>query len=228
MKNGRAIGWGLAAMLVSTQLASLPSSRLAGQTNEKICPITFRLYPGTKLESGCAARIEKDNVTLSGFLSELRMTEGLMKYRATVGTILADARLSPAQREQALQSVAPMVASWLKHRPGGNPFLGTYLEVPRLTTETGVIVEGLDAVIVELARIVASSTYVDAQSVHVGLEYLPFGSPGYVDAQVKYPAKPGEEPVDIIAHVSTILAYAPYDDPVRIAGALPHRRVCFD
>lgn len=228
MKNGRAIGWGMAALLVSTALASLPSSRLAGQTNEKICPITFRLYPGTKLESSCAARIEKDNVTLSGFLSELRMNEGLMKYRATVGAILADARLSPAQRALAIQSQAPMVESWLKIRRGGNPFLGTYLEVPRLTTETGVIVEGLDAVVAELARIVASSTYVDAQSVSVELEYLPYGSPEYLSAQKEYPDEQKKGPVDMIAHIKTVLAYAPHDDPVRIEGKLPHRYVCFD
>ena len=54
------------------------------------------------------------------------------------------------------------------------------------------------------------STYVDAQSVRVELEYLPFGSEEYRAAQIAYPAmKPGDEPVDMIAHITTVLAYAP-------------------
>lgn len=226
MKNGRVIGWGVVALLVSTSLAFLPSSRLAGQAYEKICPITFRLYPGTKLETSCAARVERDNVRLSAFLSELRTDEGLTPYREEARAILADSKLSTKEKLQALGAKASMVATWIKKRP--NPFLGTYLEDPKLTTETGTRVEGLEAVVAELARIVASSTYVDAQSVRVELEYLPHGSPEYLSAQDRYGANREKGPVDMIAHIKTVLAYAPYDDPVRIEGKLPHRYVCFD
>jgi hypothetical protein len=226
MKNRKLIGWSLAALLVSTLPASLPSSRLAGQTIEKICPITFRLYPGTKLESSCAARVERDNVVLSGFLSAMRTDEGLQAYMGEARAILANIRLSDEGKQKALQASGAKVAAWLKTK--ANPFQGTYLEDPALTTETGTRVVGLEAVVIELARIVASSTYVDAQSVRVELEYLPYGSPEYLSAQTKYPDTQKRGPVDIIAHIKTILAYAPHDEPVRIEGLLPHRFVCFD
>lgn len=226
MKNRKLIGWSLAALLVSTLPASLPSSRLAGQTIEKICPITFRLYPGTHLETSCAARVEKDNVVLSGVLSTLRREKALKSYREEVRAILANSRLSTEGKQTALKTSSAEVAAWSKTRP--NPFLGTYLENPTLITEAGTRVGGIEAVLAELARIVASSTYIDAQSVCVELEYLTYGSPEFLNAQKKYPPREGEKPVDIIAHITTVLAYAPYDDPVRIEGALPHRYVCFD
>ena len=40
--------------------------------------------------------------------------------------------------------------------------------------------------------------------------------------------KNGEPPVDMIAHIKTVLAYAPKDPPVTIEGLLPHRTICFD
>jgi hypothetical protein len=32
--------------------------------------------------------------------------------------------------------------------------------------------------------------------------------------------------IDLVAHVKTVLAHAPNDAPVRIAGALKHSKVC--
>jgi hypothetical protein len=107
-----------------------------------------------------------------------------------------------------------------------NPFSGTYLEDPKLTTEEGVTVVGIAAVVVELDRIVSISTYVDAQSVHVALEYLPIKTAAYDAAQTKYGMIPGNE-VDMIAHIKTVLAYAPKDAPATIEGLLPHRTICF-
>jgi hypothetical protein len=229
MKNGRSLRVVVLALLVSASAILLASSLLVGQGYEKICPISFRLYPGTKLESSCAARIEKDNVKLSGFLSALRTDEGLDRYRAACRAVLADKSLTPADRAARLLGLRAPLGAWLMTEYKANPFSGTYLENPKLTTETGVVVEGVEAVVVELARIVLSSTYVDAQSVRVELEYFPFGSEEYDAAQIKYPkVKPSDEPVDMIAHITTVLAYAPNDDPVRIEGALPHRKICFD
>lgn len=230
MKNGRSMRWTVLALLVSASAILLASSLLVGQGYEKICPISFRLYPGTKLESSCAAKIEKDNVKLSGVLSALRTDEGLDRYRAAFRAILADKRLTPAERDARILDLRTPLGAWvMAEYRGGNPFAGTYLENPKLTTETGAVVEGVEAVVAELARIVMVSTYVDAQSVRVELEYFPFGSEEYRAAQIAYPpAKPSDEPVDMIAHVTTVLAYAPNDDPVRIEGALPHRKVCFD
>lgn len=229
MKNGRSMGVAVLALLASASAIMLASSLAVGQDYEKICPISFRLYPGTKLESSCAAKVEKDNVKLSGFLSALRTDEGLDRYRAAGRAILADKRLPPAEREARILDLRPQLGAWLKAEYEGNPFAGTYLEHPKLTTESGAVVEGVEAVVAELARIVLVSTYIDAQSVRVELEYLPFGSEEYRAAQIAYPAvKPGDEPVDMIAHITTVLAYAPHDDPVRIEGPLPHRKICFD
>ena len=229
MKNGRPMRLGTVGLLSAAAAILLVSSLLVSQDYEKICPISFGLFPGTKLETSCAARIEKDNVKLSAFLSELRTGEGLASYRREYGNIMADRRLNSEAKTDLLVKIKQAILDpWIKHLTP-NPFLGTYLEYPKLTTETGVTVEGLELVVAELVRIVMNSTYVDAQSVHVALEYLPFKSNEYDAAQLKYPAtKRGEEPVDMIAHIKTVLAYAPKDAPVTIEGLLPHRTICFD
>jgi hypothetical protein len=218
----------VAALALAAALWTSPAPS-PGQDYEKICPISFHLYPGTKLESSCAAKVEKDNAKLSAFLSAARTSEALEGYREAVGAVLAVKGLAPAERAARIDGLSRLLAPWRAEFARVNPFAGTYLEHPKLTTETGAVVVGVEAVVAELARIVAVSTYVDAQSVRVDLEYLPFGGPEYRMAQVKYPpAKPGDEPVDMIAHITTVLAYAPHDDPVLIEGLLPHRRVCFD
>jgi len=233
MKNGRPMRMGAVGLLAAAAAILLASSLLVSQDYQKICPISFGLYPGTKLETSCAARIEKDNVKLSGFLSELRTNKilresGFNAWRDKVKAIIAD-KTSEREKAVPLKDMSRDLFVMLERSKTVNPFSGTYLEDPKLTTEEGVTVVGIAAVVVELDRIVSISTYVDAQSVHVALEYLPFQSNEYDAAQLKYPAtKRGEEPVDMIAHIKTVLAYAPKDAPVTIEGLLPHRTICFD
>lgn len=226
MKNRRPMRMGAVGLLSAAAAILLASSLLVSQDYEKICPISFGLYPGTKLETSCAARIEQDNVKLSEFLSVLRMNPDLASYREAVKKILTT-KMRAELRSRALGEQRGVLTSWLKKNYPINPFLGTYLEVPKLTTEEGVAISGLEDVIAELARIVSVSTYVDAQSVHVELEYLPIRTAAYDAAQDTYGKIPGNE-VDMIAHIKTVLAYAPKDAPVMIEGLLPHRKVCFD
>jgi hypothetical protein len=231
MKNGKPIKLWAVALLASASAILLASSLLISQDYEKVCPITFRLYPGTWLETSCAARVEKDNVKLSGFLSALRTNKilrdiGFNAWRDKVKAILAE-KASEGEKALRLKDMSRDLFGMLDKSETENPFSGTYLEDPKLTTEGGVTVVGIAAVVVELDRIVSASTYVDAQSVHVELEYLPIKTTGYFDAQKKFGTTPDNE-VDMIAHIKTVLAYAPKDAPATIEGLLPHRKVCFD
>ena len=71
--------WTVAALAVGT-LAVIVTAQVTGTMPkpEKICPITFQLYPGTPLEKNFAAKIEKDNAVLSTFFGELRSMPGLL------------------------------------------------------------------------------------------------------------------------------------------------------
>ena len=178
MKNGRPMRRGAVGLLAAAAAILLASSLLVSQDPEKICPISFGLYPGTKLESSCAARIEQDNVKLSGFLSELRMNKifsdsAFNPWRDRVKAIISDEKTKDEEKAQRLKEMSLELVARLEASKIANPFLGTYLEHPKLTTEEGVTVVGIAAVVVELDKIVSVSTYVDAQSVRVELEYLP-------------------------------------------------------
>ena len=232
MKNGKPIKLWTVVLLASAAAILLASSLLVSQDYEKICPISFGLYPGTKLESSCAARIEQDNVKLSGFLSDLRTNKilrgsGFNEWRDKVKEIIAD-KTSEREKALPLKNMSRDLFDILERSKTVNPFSGTYMEHPKLSTEEGITVVGIAAVVVELDRIVSVSTYVDAQSVHVELEYLPYKSDKYMAANNIYGTKNGEPPVDMIAHIKTVLAYAPKDAPVKIEGLLPHRTICFD
>jgi hypothetical protein len=88
----------------------------------------------------------------------------------------------------------------------------TYLKNPTLRLADGKEFIGWDDIIPVLTGpkgIIQNSTYIDVQSVHVDLEYVK-----------------GDDNIDFIAHVKTVLAYAPYDDPVTIQGVLCHQRIC--
>ncbi len=216
--------WAVAALAVGA-LAVVVAAQVTGMMPkpEKICPITFQLYPGTPLEKNFAAKIEQDNAVLSTFLGELRSAAGLLPWvKEWVGKAIQIDRANTSQ-------MAAAASEWhalLKAKGLANPFLGTYLADPSLTKENGETVTGLPAVIGELVRIVEGSTYIDAQSVQVYLQYLPWKSKEFDEINAKYPLKPDKGPIDIIAHIHTVLAYAPYDDPVRISGTQGHRTVC--
>lgn len=217
---------GAAAVLVSLGVLgaiALQSPMAPRPVPEKICPITFQLYPGTLLEKNYAARIEHDNAVLSTFLGEMRSTAGLI---GGIKTWAQAAIHIDKSNPVAMSSAVNDLYGILKAKGAANPFVGTYLADPSLTKESGETVTGLPAVLLELARLVEGSTYVDAQSVCVALEYLPFGSPQFKEINAKYPPKPGETEIDIVAHIKTVLAYAPKDDPVTIEGPLPHRKIC--
>lgn len=101
----------------------------------------------------------------------------------------------------------------------------TYLKDPVITTEDGQPHPGWANVFDVLTGIVGRSTYIDAQSVHVSLEYLAYKSPEYIRFNGQTAPALADE-IDFVAHIKTVLAYAPNDDPVRIEGALRHSKVC--
>lgn len=222
MKNERSLKfWAVAFVAVAT-FALVATTLLISQGYEKICPITFGLYPGTLLETNYAAKIEKHNAKLSEFLSELRSNSKLSgSIKEWLGGI---AKLDKSDDAGLKKRISDLHVN-LKRDGYVDPFVDTYLAEPRLTTEQGVTVVGIPAVLAELGRIISNSTYVAAQSVYVYLQYLPVDSPEFSSINTKYPQKPGEE-LDIIAHIKTVLAYAPYDAPVTIEGTLPHRKTC--
>lgn len=214
-----ALATGVLAVMVTAQVTkTMPKP-------EKICPITFQLYPDTPLEKNFAAKIERDNAILSTFLGELRSTAGLLPWvKEWAGRAIKIDKADTSQMSRAVNELHAL----LKAKGHANPFQGTYLAEPSLTKEDGETVTGLPAVIGELVRIVEGSTYIDAQSVQVYLRYLPSNSTEYANINGAHPDKnePAKGPIDIIAHIHTVLAYAPYDDPVRISGKEPHRTVC--
>lgn len=221
MKNKRSIKlWAVVAIVAA--FVFVASTLLISQSYEKICPITFHLYPDTLLEKNYAASIEKHNAILSEFLSELRSDS---KLNSSIKEWLGGFSRLDKSDDPGLKKRINDLHVNLRRDGFADPFVGTYLEEPKLTTERGVTVIGIPAVIKELVRIISDSTYVAAQSVHVYLQYLPVDSAEFSSINAKYPQKPGEE-LDIVAHIKTVLAYAPKDAPVTIEGTLPHRKVC--
>lgn len=226
MKHVSFKGTGIAAALVTLSVLcaiALQTPIAPKPKAEKICPITFGLYPGTLLEKHYAAKIEEDNGVLSAFMSQLRSSEGLLPWAKK----WADGAVSIDKTDSS--KVSATVKEFLKildDKDLANPFEGTYLEEPSLTKENGETVTGVPAVVHELIRIVEGSTYVDAQSVQVYLQYLPSNSTEYADINRAHPDTHRKGPIDIIAHIHTVLAYAPYDDPVRISGTQGHRTIC--
>lgn len=100
----------------------------------------------------------------------------------------------------------------------------TYLKNPTLTKEDGTTYVGWDAVLPELEAIIKCSAYLRVENVRVDLEYLPVDSPAY---KAKNQGITDEKKhIDIIAHVKTVLVYAPNDPLLTIGGTVEHRRVC--
>jgi len=72
--------------------------------------------------------------------------------------------------------------------------------------------------------------YLHPQSVRVYLEYLPLENQTGAYMREKSVDLKGFSPNDIafLANIRTVLAYAPYDDPLIIGNAapVPHRKIC--
>lgn len=178
-----AIGVAIAVLAVIAA-AGIPAQK---PSYEKICPITIEISPDSVLAKHCAAKVESDNALLAAFLIQLRQKIIIEKNPQPVTTFPAE--LTP------------------------DNFVGTYLRHPVLTTAEGTTLDNWDAIIHYLGApegIIVNSTYIDVQSVHVYLEYLP-DSKGDVDFK---------------AHVVTVLAYAPHDAPVTMSGTLCHSKLC--
>jgi hypothetical protein len=202
VKNERSFKfWGVAVAIVA--IAVLAATGFQGRRFrfEKVSPISFVFSQDSDLVKNCAAKVEKDNVKLSKFLSDLReVIQAAMKER---------------------KSFDP--AAWAKSHP--NPFAGTYLDKMKLTTEDGTTLTLWEDIVTALTAVINKSTYIDAQSVHVNLEYLVYKSPRYLKENGSTAPALADE-FDFIAHIKTVLAYAPQDDPLTADGELRHRKTC--
>jgi len=220
MKNERSLKfWAVAAMILAGFVfvaAALQDPMPLAQSRpkpDKICPITFHLDPATSLQKNFAAHIEKTNADLAKKLVELRVL------------------LSHPNKENLKTELADF-ASTCK-----TDFEGTYLKNPVLWGDDGKTYPGWGAIVNYLGAIMPSTTYLGVQSVHVYLEYLPINSnlhkmynKGiYVTPtwDLKGP-KDLEGEIDFLASIRTVIAYAPYDDPMEIGNAapIPHRKIC--
>ena len=216
MKNGRSFKiWSVGAAVVALSLLAAAASW--GQTAfvsqgpkpEKICPITFVLDPVTSLQQRFATDTEKANADLAGILVELRGDVSIPVLAQKCATL----------------------------------FTGTYLARPVLWTESGTrvppqgfpgkeyqfweeVLGYLKSKVIETDKAI----YLHPQSVRVYLEYLPLEhqTDAYMHEKfVELKGCPSNE-IDFLANIRTVLAYAPYDDPLIIGNAapVPHRKIC--
>jgi len=182
--------WAAVMAVIATAIFMAPGIWAQKPGPAKICPIRIEIAQDSVLASKFAAKIESDNALLATLLSQLR------------------------QRIAGEKTANPLTPE---------DFSQTYLRDPILTKADGTTIPHWAPIIESLTGqdgIIRGSTYIDVQSVHVTLEYLPFGGGKYV----KVNGTTGD--VDFIARIETLLAYAPTDDPVKIEGTLCHRKVC--
>jgi hypothetical protein len=208
MKNKRSLQlWGVAASVLAIAVFTAALLSAPREDYEKVRPFSVELCPTSDLVKNCAAKVESDNVKLAQFLSDFR-TE-VAAFNKKQETVRPENR--PAFNAMDW---------WKSYSKTANPFTGTYLQTPKLTTEEGTTLGVWEEILNKLAEIIGNSTYIDAQSVHVCLEYLPYGSAKFRTYNT------GWDDVDFIAHIKTVLAYAPEDDPVTMEGELRHRKTC--
>jgi len=180
---------------------------------DKICPITFHLDPATSLQRNFAAHIERTNAILAQTLADLRLA------------VLGDAKNLPNYNEK----------NWVLRF--GDTFNPTYLKNPILWGDDGKLYKGWIEIIPYLAWIIPGTTYLTPQSVNVYLEYLPINSNLHKMYNKGIYATPTwdlkgpkdlEGEIDFLASIRTVIAYAPYDDPMEIGNAapIPHRKSC--
>lgn len=211
MNKKRSLRLWVAAAITVGALAVVVAAQVTGMMPkpDKICPITFVLEPMTSLQQKFARDTEKANADLAVILVELRNGVPIPEL---------------AQRCAA-------------------EFALTYLAMPVLWTESGTsvppekypgkayqrweeILKYLKTMVLEKAQ----ATYVNPQSVRVYLEYLPLEHQTADYLAKKFVDLKGTPPgdVDFLANIRTVLAYAPYDDPLIIGNGapIPHRKVC--
>jgi len=178
---------------------------------EKLCPITFHLEP-TTLQAGYSEQIERVNALLAQDLVGLR-------------------RVVPFKDEDALLAEAKKFK---------DHYAGTYLAFPVLWDEKGVAHTGWPEILAYLATVLPKATFIQPQAVNVYMEYIPLQDRNEVkfkDRLAKTLVKrikpsdplwfnPGD--IDFLASIRTVLAYAPYDDPIVIGNEdpSPHQNVC--
>jgi len=219
MKNERSLKfWAVVAIVaafvvVASALQAPMPLEQSRPKPEKLCPITFHLDPVTSLQKNFAAHIEKTNADLAKKLAEFR------------------ALLSHANKENLKTVLADFTSACQKD------FEDTYLKNPVLWGDDGKTYPGWGAIVNYLGAIMPSTTYLGVQSVHVYLEYLPINSenhkrhnPGIYKTPIwdLKSSKDLEIEFDFMASIRTVIAYAPYDDPMEIGNAapIPHRKIC--
>lgn len=175
---------------------------------EKLCPITFHLEP-TTLQAGYSAEIERTNAMLAQDLVGLRSDRAFMSGK-----------------------ISPVLVSEFerKYRP-------TYLAYPVLWDEGGKAHTGWFQVLTVLATILPRATFIQPQAVNVYMEYVRLSDRTDAFFMKKLGvtlAKRGgtlwftSSDADFLASIRTVLAYAPYDDPVVIGNEdpSPHQNIC--
>lgn len=176
---------------------------------EKLCPITFHLDP-TTLQSGFSKSVEKTNA---------RLAQDLVSLRSQV----------PFKDESDLQELA-------KKYEGA--YQGTYLAFPVLWDEKGMAHTGWTQALSYLATVLPTATFVHPQAVNVYMEYLPLENrtESYLEEKLAVTMKKrgmtklwfDYRAVDFLARIRTVIAYAPYDDPIQIGNEdpSPHQNNC--
>jgi hypothetical protein len=172
---------------------------------EKLCPITFHLFPSTSLQDRFARDIESANAQLAKDLVEWRTAKALLPgYEADRKTLIG--RLQ-------------------------DTYAKTYLAHPVLWDEGGIPHVGWEPILEYLGTVLRKAAYIQPQSVNVYLEYLPpdLQTGAYLVGKRSLNLgayQPGD--VDFLAMIRTVIAYAPDDDPMEIGNesAIPHRKVC--
>jgi len=177
----------------------------------KLCPITFHLDPST-LQAGYARQIEMTNARLAQDLVTLRSNLAFMSGK-----------------------VSAELVSGFEH-----DYRGTYLAFPVLWDEKGVAHTGWGEVLTYLATILPKATFIQPQAVNVYMEYIPLRDRTEAKFRERLAStlakrikssdplwfRPGD--IDFLASIRTVLAYAPYDDPIELGNEdpSPHQNLC--
>lgn len=190
-------------VMAGAALQDAPDLQLISPKPEKLCPITFHLDPVTTLQARFARDIEHTNADFSVLLASFR-------------TAIADKTLNLENMVSQCQA----------------RFGKTYLENPVLWEGGKIRSTGWSEIILYLAEsVIPHTTYIHPQTVNVYLEYLPLSMriEGYLVGKRSVNLRGFKaEDIDFLAMIKTVIAYAPYDDPMEIGNErpIPHRTVC--